>query len=134
MYCFIYFSLNLEANQVNVKPRYVRINTNLMSRADAIEAFGKDGWEEVADELKTYDDFLAAVGKLGEAQYLSDIHVQNLFVFPSSSRRYWAEHQLVKEFKVLLQDKVSRSEAYEFLFKVKITTYLKVKEPFLFKN
>lgn len=77
-----------------------------MSRAEAIEEFTKDGWEAVVDEFKTYDEFLAAVDSLGIAQYLSDIHVQNLFVFPWSSKQYWAKHYLVKESKVVLQDKV----------------------------
>lgn len=77
-----------------------------MSRAEAIEEFTKHGWEAVTDEFQTYDEFLAAVDSLGIAQYLSDIHVQNLFVFPWSSKQYWAKNYLVKESKVVLQDKV----------------------------
>lgn len=90
-------------------PRYVRVNTNLLSRTEAIEEFIRDGWEVVDTEIKTYDEFLAAVGGLSESQYLSDIHIHNLFVFPPASKQYWARHPLVKASKIILQDKVSVS-------------------------
>lgn len=94
------------------KPRYVRINTNLLSRADALELFVKDGWIErpFAADTQTYDEFLSIVRSLGEADFVSDMHVKNLFVFPASSKRFWARNQLVKEAKVVLQDKVSGSD------------------------
>lgn len=82
------------------------MNTNLLSRADAIEAFNKDGWFERVLEDKSYDNFLKAMEDLADEEYLSDIHVQNLFVFPASSKNYWARNILVKESKVILQDKV----------------------------
>lgn len=94
-------------------PRYVRVNTNLMSRTEAIEEFIRDGWEIVDGNFETYDAFLTAVDSLGLAQYLSDIHVQNLFVFPWSSKQYWAKHRLVQESKIILQDKV-RNVHYMF--------------------
>lgn len=88
-------------------PRYVRVNTNLMSRTEAIEEFIREGWEVIDGDFKTYDEFLAAVASLSATQYLSDIHVQNLFVFPWSSKQHWARHALVRESKLILQDKVS---------------------------
>lgn len=91
-----------------MKPRYVRVNTNVLSRSDAIEEFLKDGWNQVTNEFKTYDEFLNAITNLGEFDFLSDIHVNNLFIFPSSSKRYWASNILVQESKLILQDKVRK--------------------------
>lgn len=87
-------------------PRYIRVNTNLISRAEAIELFKQDGWDDVTTEYNTYDEFLEAVQNLCVTHYLSDMHVQNLFVFPWSSKQTWARHYLVKECKLILQDKV----------------------------
>lgn len=90
------------------KPRYVRVNTNLLSRSEAMEIFIKDGWHEIpSSECETYDRFLEVVRNLGEYDFVSDIHVKNLFVFPASSKRFWARNSLVLESKLILQDKVS---------------------------
>lgn len=79
-----------------------------MSRADAIEEFNKDGWSERVLRDQNYDGFLSALADLADEEYLSDIHVQNLFVFPASSKSYWAMNVLVKMKKVVLQDKVCK--------------------------
>lgn len=105
-------SLGDAAIDETMKPRYVRVNTNLLSRADALEQFRNDGWQEVTDEFATYDDFLKAVDNLGDENFISDIHVNDLFVFPPSSKRYWALCALVKESKVILQDKASCLPAF----------------------
>lgn len=91
------------------KPRYVRVNTNLLSRAEALEIFARDGWQEreFAADTQTYDTFLEMVRTLGEREFVSDMHVRNLFVFPAASKRHWARNALVKESKLILQDKVS---------------------------
>lgn len=94
------------------KPRYVRVNTNILSRADALEQFRNDGWQEITDEFTTYDDFLKVVDNLSDESFVSDIHVNDLFVFPPSSRRYWALSAMVKESKVVLQDKASCLPAF----------------------
>lgn len=81
-----------------------------MSRAEAIELFETFGYHEVSTgdtELATYDTFLETVRNLGDSDFVSDIHVKNLFVFSPSSRRFWAKHDLVQECKLLLQDKVN---------------------------
>lgn len=89
----------------SAKPRYVRINTNLLSRSEAYESFVNDGWIEV--KCENYDEFLSAVSTLTDEQFISDIHVKNLFIFPPSSKRYWALSKLTKESKIILQDKAS---------------------------
>lgn len=69
-----------------VKPRYVRVNTNLMSRVEAMEAFITDGWIEV--KCENYDEFLNAIADLKDEEFISDLHVKDLFIFPASSKRY----------------------------------------------
>lgn len=87
------------------KPRYLRVNTNKMSRSEAMESFVNDGWIEVTCE--NYDEFLNAIENLTEEQFIADFHVKNLFIFPASSKRYWALSSLTKESKIILQDKAS---------------------------
>lgn len=76
-----------------------------MKRAEALEAFQADGWIEV--KCDTYDEFLNAIDNLTDEQFVSDIHVNDLFVFPASSKRFWALNALSKESKIILQDKAS---------------------------
>lgn len=91
-----------------VKPRYVRVNTNILSRADALELFAKDGWNEIAGDFTDYDKFLEVVRNLGDFDFVSDMHVKNLFVFPANSKQYWARYAHGSEKKFILQDKVRR--------------------------
>lgn len=76
-----------------------------MSRAEAMETFVTDGWVEVVCE--TYDEFLNAIANLTDEEFISDFHVNHLFIFPASSKRYWALSSLAKESKIILQDKAS---------------------------
>lgn len=84
------------------------MNTNILSRADALELFVKDGWNEIVMENTDYDKFLEVVRNLGDYDFVSDMHVKNLFVFPPSSKQYWAKHASGNEKKFILQDKVRR--------------------------
>lgn len=81
-----------------------------MSRTEALEAFTSDGWCEV--KCENYDEFLQAIDNLTDEQFISDIHVNDLFVFPANSKRYWALSALTKESKVILQDKASCLPAF----------------------
>lgn len=81
-----------------------------MSRSEAYESFINDGWVEV--KCENYDEFLSAISNLTDEQFISDIHVKNLFIFPSSSKRYWALNKLTKESKLILQDKASCLPAF----------------------
>ena len=76
-----------------------------MSRSEAFESFINDGWIEV--KCENYDEFLNAVANLTDEQFISDVHVKDLFIFPASSKRYWALSKLTKESKLILQDKAS---------------------------
>ena len=81
-----------------------------MSRSEAMEAFTNDGWIEVTCE--NYDEFLNAIANFSDEQFVADLHVKDLFVFPASSKRYWALSSLTKESKVILQDKASCLPSY----------------------
>lgn len=81
-----------------------------MSRSEAFESFINDGWIEV--KCENYDEFLNAIANLTNEQFLSDIHVKDLFIFPASSKRYWALSKLAKESKIILQDKASCLPAF----------------------
>lgn len=81
-----------------------------MSRSEALEEFTNDGWIEV--KCENYDEFLRAIDNLTNEQFISDLHVNDLFVFPASSKRYWALNALAKESKVILQDKASCLPAF----------------------
>lgn len=70
-----------------------------------MEVFVGDGWNEV--KCENYDEFLNAIENLTNEQFISDLHVNDLFIFPASSRKYWALSSLAKESKIILQDKAS---------------------------
>lgn len=84
------------------------MNTNILSRADALELFVKDGWNEIVGDFTDYDKFLEVVRNLGDFDFVSDMHVKNLFVFPASSKQYWAKCASGSEKTFILQDKVRR--------------------------
>jgi len=89
-------------------PRYVRINTNLFSLAEALEYLAGEEWrrkELPADA--SYDDFLAAVKALEEDEFMTDLHVEGVLVFHSKQGSYWTRHELVRSKKFILQNKAT---------------------------
>jgi putative methyltransferase len=88
-------------------PRYVRLNTLLLKKAEAMEYFEREGWRLIENTFETYDDFLEAVKNLDDESFIADFHIKNLFVFPSSSKKHFASNELAAEGKLLLQDKAS---------------------------
>lgn len=83
-----------------------------MKKAEAKEYLEREGWFFVENTFETYDQFLEAVRNLDDESYLADYHIKNLYVFPASSRKYWATNELVQEGKFLLQDKASCLPSY----------------------
>jgi 25S rRNA (cytosine2278-C5)-methyltransferase len=61
----------------------------------------------IESDFETYDEFLESVKNLDDESYLADFHIKNLFVFPPTSRKYWATNEMVEAGKFLLQDKAS---------------------------
>lgn len=91
-----------------LKPRYVRVNTNLLSMADVFEMLAAEEWrKKYMANTGSYNDFLEAITKLEEDEYMLDIHLEDLLIFHSKQKHYWACHPYVKDKKLMLQDKVS---------------------------
>lgn len=89
-----------------VIPRYVRINTLKMKRPEFLERMNLEAWKLI-EQPQSYKLYLEVISNLEDDQFVEDFHVENLFAFPCSSKRYWAMHELVKSTSVLLQDKSS---------------------------
>ncbi|XP_055905914.1 28S rRNA (cytosine-C(5))-methyltransferase [Eupeodes corollae] len=87
------------------KPRYVRVNTNVLSMDKAFQMLEEEEWIRNDAKFETYPEYLEAICALKENEYLVDMHVDNLLVFHPSKKRYWACHNYVYEKKFLLQDK-----------------------------
>jgi 25S rRNA (cytosine2278-C5)-methyltransferase len=83
-----------------------------MKKSEAKEYFEREGWRLIENTSTTYDEFLSAVKNLDDESYLADFHVKNLFVFPPSSKKYWASNDYAAEGKFLLQDKASCLPSY----------------------
>ncbi|XP_014088169.1 28S rRNA (cytosine-C(5))-methyltransferase [Bactrocera oleae] len=96
-----------ETKNVKVlKPRYVRVNTNLLNMAEVFEMLAEEEWRKknVANS-GSYNDFLEAITELDEDEYMVDMHLEDLLIFHSKQKHYWACHPYVKEKKLMLQDK-----------------------------
>ena len=67
----------------------------------------EEGWREVyyPPESTSHEDFLDLISNLGSTDYLSDLHLPDLLVFPPQTPLY--QHSLVTEGRLLLQDKAS---------------------------
>lgn len=79
----------------------------MIKKTEAKEYLEHEGWKFIENTFEAYDQFLTAVKELDDESYLSDYHIKNLYVFPASSRKYWATNEMVQEGKFLLQDKAS---------------------------
>ncbi|XP_052753734.1 28S rRNA (cytosine-C(5))-methyltransferase [Galleria mellonella] len=87
------------------RPRYVRINTNLLTTSDAIRAFQDEGYRFIRCTSGAYDDYLKQIQSLTEYDFTQDYHVKTVFVFPSGTKLH--EHELYLENKIILQDKAT---------------------------
>eukprot|EP00092_Neocalanus_flemingeri_P025817 GFUD01027983.1.p1 GENE.GFUD01027983.1~~GFUD01027983.1.p1 ORF type:complete len:625 (-),score=195.54 GFUD01027983.1:48-1922(-) len=88
-------------------PRYARINTLCNNSHRIGKQLQEEGWMEVMYDKSEVDSkqFLKMVSSLKETQYLADLHITNLLVFPPKSQLY--DHSLVKDGSLMLQDKAS---------------------------
>lgn len=78
-----------------------------MKITEAKEYLDREGWKLIENSFETYEEFIEALKNLDEESYVADFHIKNLFIFPASSRKYWATSSLVQEGKFVLQDKAS---------------------------
>ncbi|XP_053947483.1 28S rRNA (cytosine-C(5))-methyltransferase isoform X2 [Anastrepha ludens] len=87
-------------------PRYVRVNTNLVSLAEVFEMLAAEEWQRMEQRsFETYNDFISAISTLKEDEYMVDMHLDDLLIFHAKQKHYWACHQYVKDKKLMLQDK-----------------------------
>ena len=88
-------------------PRYARVNTLCNSQHRVSRALREEGWLEVMYDksVTSSGEFLELVSSLSHGQYLVDLHIPNLLVFPPKTPLY--EHELVKDGSLVLQDKSS---------------------------
>ncbi|KAK4875878.1 hypothetical protein RN001_012300 [Aquatica leii] len=87
------------------KPRYVRVNTLAVSLEEAVSGFCNEGWELVQSSGETYNDFISQVSALQHNQFMVDVHIQELFIFPPKTEFY--SHEAYKCKSIVLQDKAS---------------------------
>ena len=87
--------------------RYARINPLKATTSDVKTVLAEEGWREVyySPESTSHEDFLDLISNLGSTDYLSDLHLPDLLVFPPQTPLY--QHSLVTEGRLLLQDKAS---------------------------
>ncbi|XP_041977733.1 28S rRNA (cytosine-C(5))-methyltransferase isoform X2 [Aricia agestis] len=102
-----YISENGDDTETKVvsRPRYVRINTNLLTTSDAIRAFQDEGYKFIRCTSGSYDDYLQQIQNLTEYDFTQDYHVKTIFVFSSGTKFH--EHELYYENKIILQDKAT---------------------------
>ncbi|XP_047021364.1 28S rRNA (cytosine-C(5))-methyltransferase [Helicoverpa zea] len=91
--------------QAAPRPRYVRINTNLLTTSDAIRAFQDEGYRFIRCTSGSYNDYLEQIQNLTEYDFTQDYHVKTMFVFSAGTKLH--EHELYLENKIILQDKAT---------------------------
>ncbi|KAG5883733.1 hypothetical protein JTB14_024234 [Gonioctena quinquepunctata] len=92
--------------QASSKPRYVRVNSLSLTLNEAIEGFRDEGWTLSKFLDKTdYQGFLNKISSLNEDEFLVDIHIPNLLIFPPKTQFY--NHPAYKNGSIILQDKAS---------------------------
>ncbi|XP_061388265.1 28S rRNA (cytosine-C(5))-methyltransferase [Musca vetustissima] len=88
------------------KPRYVRINRNLLSIEEAHEFLASEEWRKKEyPPFENYDDFLKAIKELQEDEYMIDMHIDDLLIFHPKQKHYWANHSYARDNYFMLQDK-----------------------------
>ena len=88
-------------------PRYARVNTLCNSFHRVTRQLREEGWLEVMYDKSevTFQQFLELLSTLSDNQYLTDLHIPGLLVFPPKTALY--DHPLVLDGSLMLQDKAS---------------------------
>nr|XP_050844507.1 28S rRNA (cytosine-C(5))-methyltransferase [Vespula vulgaris]XP_050844508.1 28S rRNA (cytosine-C(5))-methyltransferase [Vespula vulgaris] len=91
------------------KPRYVRVNTLLLSVNEVVQNFEYEGWSLVL-EYTDYSSYLKLISNLSEPYFTKDYHIPELLVFPHGTSFF--NHPSYKNGEVILQDKASCLPSY----------------------
>ncbi|KAH0552412.1 hypothetical protein KQX54_009645 [Cotesia glomerata] len=86
------------------KPRYVRVNTLIMSVEDAIQEFKNDGYI-LLPKSPNYKSYLKSLESLDTFSFIQDYHVRELFAFKAGTAFY--DHDGYHSGALVLQDKAS---------------------------
>ena len=72
----------------------------------ALKIFRDEGWKQVDYNRKAedYASFLHRVASLAEDEFIQDLHIKELFIFPNKTEFY--KHPLYLEGSIILQNKV----------------------------
>lgn len=85
----------------------MRVNTLSITVQEAVDGFRDEGWNLVRfTDAQDYEGFLNKVTSLGEDEFMVDIHVKELLLFPPNTQFY--QHNAYKDGSILLQDKVQK--------------------------
>ncbi|XP_065156024.1 28S rRNA (cytosine-C(5))-methyltransferase [Atheta coriaria] len=87
------------------KPRFVRVNTLKLAVNEAVDAFRDEGWILRRYMGDNYQEFLEQVNNLSESEFMVDLHVDDLLIFPPRTQFY--KHVAYKCGEIILQDKAS---------------------------
>ena len=105
------------------KPRYVRVNTLIMSVDQAINGFIEEGWN-LLPPSENYSSFLETLSNLEESMFLQDFHIPELLIFPHGTAFF--NHPGYKTGEIILQDKVLRiKKIRNSLFIIFVEKFLK---------
>jgi putative methyltransferase len=99
--CFIFHCV------LGGRPRYVRVNTLSLKVRAAMKIFCNEDWKQVCYDRKAedYSSFLQRVASLAWDEFIQDLHIKELFIFPNKTEFY--RHPLYIGGSIILQDKVS---------------------------
>lgn len=100
------------------KPRYVRVNTLMLSVEKAISSFEETGWK-LLPRSTTYSSYLQCLSGLTKPYFIQDLHIPEVLVFPSSTSFH--QHPGYHSGELILQDKV-KSMTLSILKKISILT------------
>ncbi|PNF16870.1 hypothetical protein B7P43_G06065 [Cryptotermes secundus] len=89
------------------RPRYVRVNTLSLKVRAAMKMFSNEDWKQVCYDRKSedYSSFLNRVTSLARDEFIQDLHIKELFIFPNKTEFY--RHPLYIGGSIILQDKAS---------------------------
>ncbi|XP_032665045.1 probable 28S rRNA (cytosine-C(5))-methyltransferase [Odontomachus brunneus] len=87
-----------------LRPRYMRVNTLLLSVEQAISLFEEEGWK-LLSKSATYSSYLHSLSLLSKPYFLQDFHVPEVLAFPPATSFY--DHAGYRNGKLILQDKAS---------------------------
>jgi hypothetical protein len=88
------------------KRQNVRVNTLVLKVCAAVEEFRNKGWKQVVynREVEDYASFLRRVASLADDEFIQDLHIEELFLFPHEAK--FRPYKLFYEGCIILQQKV----------------------------